>query len=103
MEERIRHAVANALAREGAEGVSFAVEWPASLEHGDYAVNAALAAAKALGKKPREVAEMLVPALKDALGEDAAAIEIAGPGFVNIRLSKAAIAREIARATSEGW
>lgn len=103
MEERIRSAVEGVLAKEGAGGAAFAVEWPADLSHGDYAVNAALSAAKAMGKKPREVAELIAPAIKNALGPDAASVEIAGPGFVNVRLSKEAVAREVARAASGDW
>ncbi len=103
METKIRKAVEEALAKLGAGDVSFAVEWPADLSHGDYAVNAALASAKALGKNPREVAELLVPHVQDALGDDVSSVTVAGPGFVNIRLSKTAIAREIERTGEAGW
>lgn len=103
MEDRIRKAVTNALLGMGATEVSFAVEWPADPNHGDYAVNAALAAAKQLGKSPREVAELLVPAIADELGEDATKIEIAGPGFVNITLSQDAVVRTLADAKDEAW
>src|SRR5262245_1320192 len=103
MEDRIYQAVRDALAAAGAPDVAFAVEWPADPAHGDYAVNAALAAAKSLGKNPREVAEHLVPAIKEALGVDAASVAIAGPGFVNITLSPEAIAAQLAPATEEGW
>src|SRR4051812_37970510 len=95
IESRIRLAVQEALAKFGVGDVLFAVEWPADLAHGDYAVNAAMAASKALGKPPREIAEELVPVVKDALGEDASRVEIAGPGFINITLSAAAIAKEL--------
>lgn len=103
MEDRIRTAVETALVEAGAEGVSFAVEWPADMAHGDYAVNAALAAAKQLGKSPREVAELLIPKLRDALGADASSIEIAGPGFINIRLSSSAVTHALHAATSDTW
>lgn len=89
MESRIRDVVQKALAELGAGDVSFAVERPADMAHGDYAVNAALVAAKGLGKTPREVAEHIVAALASAFAAvgDTAKIEIAGPGFVNITLS----------------
>lgn len=105
MEERIRSAVAAKLAELGAAAVSFAVEWPADMAHGDYAVNAAMAAAKALGKDPRALAEMLVPVLEEALGEDAADIAIAGPGFINITLSQDAVTLRLreAEAQKEQW
>jgi arginyl-tRNA synthetase len=66
----------------------FALEVPKNPDHGDFACNAALLLAKRLGKAPRAIAERLVVSLADAsdLVESA---EIAGPGFVNIRLAGA--------------
>jgi arginyl-tRNA synthetase len=105
MEERIRTIVSEELTRMGAGSTAFAVEWPADMAHGDFAVNAALAASKELGKAPREIAEELVTALTAALGSGVEKIEIAGPGFVNITLSENALAASIAPAVegSEGW
>jgi len=103
IEGRIRDAAQKGLAELGAPEVSFAVEWPADMAHGDFAINAAMAASKALGKAPREIAEQLVPVIMDALGADAAKVEIAGPGFINITLSQEAIAKELARALKPGW
>lgn len=105
MIERIRSIIGTELAKLGAAEVDFVVEWPSELSHGDFATNAAMAASRALGKPPREIADMLVPVLKDALGADAARVEVAGPGFVNITLSKDAIARELEGAieTGEAW
>jgi len=102
MQEKIRQIVAAKLAELGAGGTAFAVEWPADLSHGDYAVNAAMAAAKSLGKNPKEVAEQIVGALKEGLGADAARVEIAGPGFVNVALSHEAVTREINAAIAAG-
>src|SRR4051812_13650170 len=96
MEERIRKIVQAQLTELGASEVGFAVEWPADPAHGDFAVNAALAASKALGKNPKEIAEQLTSALVSALGEDASRVEVAGPGFINITLSAKAISHAIA-------
>jgi arginyl-tRNA synthetase len=101
MEERIRKAVAEALAKAGAEGVEFAIERP-ELAHGDYATNAALVAAKVLGKNPRSLAESLAPLIEDALGEQVSRVEAAGPGFINITLSRGAVGFLIAEAESQG-
>lgn len=98
MEERIRQIVEAEFAHMGAEGVSFAVEWPADMSHGDFAVNAALAASKQLGKPPKEIAEELAGALERELDEDAEKVDVAGPGFVNITLSPKAVAQELAGA-----
>lgn len=103
METRIREIVAKALEGAGAPATTFAVEWPTDATHGDYAVNAALAAAKALGKNPREVGEMLAEALRSELEEDAAHVEVAGPGFVNVRASQSAISRMLEDASSSQW
>lgn len=97
MESRIREAVREALGTD----VAFAVERPADYDHGDYAVNAALVASKTLGKNPREIAESLAPKIKEALGDDVASVEIAGPGFINIVLARGAIVRDIERAAKE--
>ncbi len=103
MEGRIRKAVEHALTELGAEGVSFAVERPTDLAHGDYATNAAMAAAKPLGQNPRELAGTLAQKLSAALGADVATVEAAGTGFVNITLSLEAIARSIKEAQKETW
>ncbi|MGW0516246.1 arginine--tRNA ligase [Crossiella sp. NPDC003009] len=61
------------------------VERPRNPEHGDYATNLALQIGKKLGVVPRELAEELAKALATQDGITAA--EIAGPGFVNLRLA----------------
>jgi arginyl-tRNA synthetase len=62
-----------------------ALEIPKNPDHGDFACNAALVLAKRLGEPPRAIAERLVAALCQAK-ELVASAEVAGPGFVNIRL-----------------
>ncbi len=102
MEERIRLAVQEALAQAGAPGLSPALERPAAGMHGDYATNAALVAAKALGKSPRALAEDLARALTKLLGDTAIKVEVAGPGFVNITLSREAVMAVVAEAALRG-
>ncbi|MET3601100.1 arginine--tRNA ligase [Martelella mangrovi] len=63
------------------------VEPPRDPSHGDIAINAALVLSKPLGKKPRDLAAEIVAALES--DEDIAELSIAGPGFINIRLSDA--------------
>src|SRR5512135_1111608 len=98
MEEKIRQAVGEALSEIGAPETAFAVERPADMAHGDYATNAALAAAKALGKKPHAIAEELARLIEKKLGYDAASVSVAGPGFVNITLSRDAVSLMVAEA-----
>lgn len=61
------------------------VERPRNPEHGDYATNVALQVAKKVGVAPRDLAGWLVDALTS--NEAIAAAEIAGPGFVNLRIA----------------
>jgi len=63
-------------------------------DRADYQADAALALAKKLKRPPREVAEAL--AAKLDFGDAVARVEIAGPGFVNVTLSDAWLARETA-------
>lgn len=103
MEGRIQKAVGEALTKMGAGEVAFGVERPANMQYGDYTTNAALAAAKHLGKQPKEVADELARLLIDALGSDVAShIAVAGPGFVNITLSHEAVGLAVAEADAQG-
>ena len=67
-------------------------ESPKQAAHGDLACTAAMPLAKALKKNPREVAAALVEALnrQPAVRQWVDALEIAGPGFINLRLKAAA-------------
>ena len=69
------------------------VEPPRDPAHGDLATNAAMVLAKAAGTNPRALASAIVPKL-EALPE-VTAVEIAGPGFINIRLSTTAWRNEL--------
>ena len=76
------------------------VERPRNPEHGDYATNLALQVAKPIGVDPRELAGWLATALAAADGVDAA--EVAGPGFLNVRLSAAARGAVVSSVLAEG-
>ncbi len=75
-------------------------ERPRDVSHGDWATNVAMRAAKAAGMPPRAVAEIISARISGH--PDIAAVEIAGPGFINIRLSNAALQRVVAEARSQG-
>jgi arginyl-tRNA synthetase len=64
------------------------IERPKNREHGDYATNTALQLAKPAGRPPREVAEIIAAHLRNQPG--IAAVDVAGPGFLNLRLDQAA-------------
>ncbi len=82
----------------GAPAATF--ESPKQASHGDLAITAAMPLARALKKNPRELAQALVSALQEqpAVQRWVRALEIAGPGFINLRLSaaaKQAVVREV--------
>jgi len=64
------------------------IERPKNRDHGDYATNAALQLAKPAGRPPREVADIIAARLREAGSIES--VDVAGPGFLNIRLSDAA-------------
>ena len=72
---------------------AFVVEPPRDLAHGDMATNVAMTLTKAAGKPPRAIAEIIKPRL-EALPL-VASVEIAGPGFINLRLKPEAWHQEI--------
>lgn len=75
------------------------VERPRQREHGDWATNVALQLAKRGGTNPRELADLLAAMLVDVPG--VAAVDVAGPGFLNFRLDAGAagrLARDIVEA-----
>ena len=78
----VREALAAVLG--GTGPARFSVELPREAGHGDFATNAAMAAAKGAGRKPRELADELAARL--AAAAEVARAEVAGPGFVNLRM-----------------
>jgi arginyl-tRNA synthetase len=66
---------------------------------GDYQANVAMPLGKRLGKTPREIAQQLVARLD--LADVGAPPEVAGPGFINLRLNDAWIARQLAAASAD--
>ena len=91
----------NALAAVGApENTKIVLERPKQQSHGDIACTVALQCAKAMKQPPRVIAEKLVEQLRKetADSEMFSAIEIAGPGFINLKLApslKQDVVREI--------
>ncbi|HEV2885880.1 MAG TPA: arginine--tRNA ligase [Jatrophihabitans sp.] len=94
--DELSSALRSAIARAVASG-AFSAEPPAEIvvdrpknrAHGDYASNVAMRLAKAAGRPPREIAEAIAKALLDV--EGIAAVDVAGPGFLNITLDSASL------------
>ncbi len=77
-----------------------AVEPPRDPAHGDLAVNAALTLAKQAQRAPRALAEKLLPALRAIEGVRSG--EVAGPGFINLRLEDHVWQQELPRILDAG-
>ena len=87
MQEKLEILVREALAVLDIQADEVLIEYPADATHGDYATNVALMYAKAAVLTPRELAANLVNEMMRVLPEEIEAIEVAGPGFINFRLS----------------
>jgi len=100
----IRAALIDVLAERGADTSvvpeTVTVERPRNPEHGDYATNIALQLAKKIGVAPRDLAQDLATALVSDPG--VASAEIAGPGFLNIRLDSGAQGSLVATVIEQG-
>ena len=77
-----------------------AVERPRVKEHGDYATSIALQLAKPAGRPPREVAELLAVRLREVPGIDE--VDVAGPGFLNLRLAQASLGQVVPAVITAG-
>lgn len=64
-------------------------------QFGDYSTNVALQLAKQVGKNPRDVGEQLAEMARDRLADKVAEASVAGPGFLNLRLSDAVLVAEL--------
>ncbi|QCQ90568.1 arginine--tRNA ligase [Rhodococcus sp. SGAir0479] len=102
--ELLRGTAAKVLAEHGLDvsvlPATLTVERPRNPEHGDYATNVAMQVAKKAGTNPRDLATWLAAALTAAEGIESA--EVAGPGFLNIRLAADAQGAIVAKALEAG-
>ncbi|MGY1521089.1 arginine--tRNA ligase [Luteimonas sp. A482] len=78
----------------------FVVERPKDRAHGDFSTNAAMLLARPAKSNPRALAQQLVDVLPQ--GGDIAAVEIAGPGFLNFRVSAEAWRQQLADVHAQG-
>ena len=87
---QIQAAISHAIERGdliGTVPATIPLERPKNRDHGDYASSIALQLAKPAGKNPREVAELLKKDLEKL--PEVSSVDIAGPGFINIKLNRA--------------
>ncbi|MBI1333130.1 MAG: hypothetical protein GC165_09645 [Armatimonadetes bacterium] len=88
-----------------AEVLSIPVEIadPKNADHGDFACNFALVASKAAGQNPRAIGEMLAAKLLERYGSVLTAVDVAGPGFINLRLEPSFVAGYVPTVLQDGF
>jgi arginyl-tRNA synthetase len=75
------------------DDLSFSLEYPTDISHGEWTTNIAMIAANKMGSSPRELAEKIVSEMGNIEGVEK--VEIAGPGFINFILTHEAIINSI--------
>ncbi|MGB0626493.1 MAG: arginine--tRNA ligase [Alphaproteobacteria bacterium] len=85
VESEIESLVADGTLPAGTDGTRVSVDPPRDPSHGDLATNAAMVLAKPAGLKPRDLAETLAERLRAQ--DTVETVDVAGPGFINLRLS----------------
>ena len=91
----IHDSLAKILAALGLPEVEIALERPKESGHGDWATNVAMKVAAEVGRPPRIIAEEIASRI-DLEGGEIASVEVAGPGFLNFRLTSSALAARLA-------
>jgi arginyl-tRNA synthetase len=101
LENALQHAVDQLLKENGVEAeIQVQLTRPKQKEHGDYAANVAMSLAGRLNRAPRAVAEMILSSVEWPDAVDGT--DIAGPGFINIRLKHASEAEVIKKIVRQG-
>ena len=101
LRQEVHNIVQKAVAAIG--GKEVALEHPEEVSHGDFATAAPLQLAKELGKNPKEIAAALASALEQQNSSLIDRVEVAGPGFVNIFLSKETLLQELQQAQKKEY
>jgi arginyl-tRNA synthetase len=104
LRQALQRALAQLAGEAGAAEPEAAFENPKQASHGDLAITAAMQLARPLKKNPRELAQRLVTLLQaqPAVQRWVSALEIAGPGFINLRLAPAAKQAVVAEVLGAG-
>jgi arginyl-tRNA synthetase len=102
IEAKLKAHITKALTELGIGDTPVVLERPADIEHGDFATNVAMAAAKKAGKNPRALAEELITLMSRPRLDMVASMEVAGPGFINFKLSKEYFAKALKDALQMG-
>src|SRR3989338_7096792 len=102
IEEKIKKSIRESLKNLEIETKEIFLEHPDEISNGDYSTNVALAYAKALKVKPRDLAEKIFVELEKNKSKESERREIAGPGFINFYLSREFFTENVAAVLKEG-
>jgi arginyl-tRNA synthetase len=97
--DELAAAVARAVAAVGGDGVPVRLDRPADPGHGDYATAVAMQLAKPLRSAPRDIAARIAAAIES---DHLESVDVAGPGFLNLRVSAAWYRDAVERILREG-
>jgi arginyl-tRNA synthetase len=107
LRDELTTAIGDALAAVGVEAPGpIELERPAQREHGDWSSNVALKSAKAAGRNPRELGQAIVDHLSAHPPRHVRGVELAGPGFVNLRLDDSwlhELLGQVVEGGTDGW
>jgi len=93
MKEILKNKIEEVIKALNIEDVDFTIEHPADINHGEWTTNIAMVAANKKGINPKEMAEEIVNGIGEVEGVET--IEIAGPGFINFKLTHGGIIKSL--------
>lgn len=93
LQQTLSHDIEAAFEQAGIGGQPIVLQAAKNADFGDFQINGVMGAAKKAGRNPRELAQQVAEALVASRLIESA--EVAGPGFINLRLSAAFLAREV--------
>lgn len=102
MEQEIREAIEHTLNKNNFPLVSFNIEHPKDISHGDFATNVAMVLAKQVGESPQKLAKTIQKDLVELLPQ-VSTVEIAGPGFLNLSLKQEFFVDKLKQAQDTSW
>lgn len=95
MNDKLITSLKKAVVKAGIADPKVVLEHPEVISHGDFACNVAMVHAKELKMNPRALAEKIVEEFKKEMPANVAGIEVAGPGFINIKIKDEVFVQEI--------
>ena len=102
MTDKLKKAIAIATEKQGITNSIINLEHPEDNAFGDFSSNVALVYSKQLKVAPKVLAEKIIEELKKENIEEVSSVELAGPGFINIKIKDAYFVKGIADLAKQG-